>query len=81
MARVVVGEPGRRQSSGSGGCSVYRHELMESLGYMLLRLFFAFFGRWRLGFSSYINWNHSGCMSSLGKLCEFVHIFMCCCFF
>lgn len=81
VARVVVGEPGRRQSSGSGGCSVYRHELMESLGYMLLRLFFAFFGRWGLGFSNYINWNHSGCMSSLGKLCEFVHIFMCCCFF
>lgn len=39
MARVVVGEPGRWQSSGSGGCSVYKHELMESLGYMLLRLF------------------------------------------
>ena len=24
VARVVVGEPGRRQSSGSGGCSVSR---------------------------------------------------------
>ena len=38
-AARVVGEPGSWLPSGSGGCSIYNHELMESLGWVLIRLF------------------------------------------